>query len=52
MLCPECKKKAIVIDSRKCPTGEVYRRRVCKSCGHRFSTLECVVKFDNCTLRK
>lgn len=52
MLCPKCKGKAVVIDSRKYKTGEVYRRRKCTSCGCRFSTLECVVEFDMYTKRE
>ena len=38
MICPICKKRTRVIDSRS-RNGEVRRRRCCKK-GHRFSTLE------------
>lgn len=52
MDCPKCKGKAVVIDSRKYKTGEVYRRRRCTGCGCRFSTLEAVVKFETFTIQK
>ena len=52
MNCPRCGGKAVVVDSRKYPTGEVRRRRKCGSCGHRFSTLEAIVKFETYTMKK
>lgn len=52
MNCPKCNKKAVVVDSRKYKTGEVYRCRRCVSCGFRFSTIEAVVKFEMFTMRK
>jgi transcriptional regulator NrdR family protein len=39
MLCPKCKIKTTVIDSRS--DGEIVaRRRVCKKCGYKVHTLE------------
>lgn len=52
MNCPRCGGKAVVVDSRQYPTGEVRRRRKCGSCGHRFSTLEAIVKFETYTMKK
>lgn len=49
MLCPKCKGKAVVVDSRKHKTGDVYRRRECAACGFRFSTLECFVNLNQYT---
>lgn len=43
MICPECKSRTRIIDSR--PTNkDVRRRRKCRECGHRFSTIE--IRFD------
>lgn len=52
MNCPRCGGKAVVVDSRQYPTGEVRRRRKCGRCGHRFSTLEAIVKFETYTMKK
>lgn len=42
--CSNCNASgSIVIDSREIGTGK-KRRRECKSCGHRFTTLESVVR--------
>lgn len=39
MLCPNCKIKTKVIDSRS--NGEIVaRRRVCKQCGYKIHTME------------
>ena len=38
MICPRCESKTKVTHSRD--GGEVTRRRVCTSCGHRFKTRE------------
>lgn len=38
MLCPECGSTTKVTDSRY--RSKQYRRRLCKSCGHRFTTYE------------
>lgn len=47
MICPECGENTEVIDSRKRLAGmTVRRRRRCKDCGYRFSTIEAIVK-DN-----
>jgi transcriptional regulator NrdR family protein len=37
--CELCGSDSFVVDSR-CREGRVYRRRVCQTCGHRWSTLE------------
>ena len=54
MNCPECKKQNTkVVDSRRMDNIKaVYRRRICKDCGHRFTTLERVVftKKKRCVL--
>ena len=39
MKCPECDGPTKVIDSRKKPEY-LYRRRLCRACGARFSTKE------------
>ena len=39
MRCPKCMSRSRVIDSRR-QGGRVYRRRQCKGCGGRFSTVE------------
>ena len=39
MLCPKCHKKTEVLDSRQFE-DTTRRGRRCKSCGHRFRTLE------------
>lgn len=40
MNCPKCKSKTGIKDSRSWDGKKVYRRRFCKSCDHKFSTLE------------
>lgn len=40
MKCPKCGSPTAVLDTRD--KGEWERRRQCKSCGHRFSTVEIV----------
>jgi hypothetical protein len=42
MNCPKCGSKALVIDSRNSNPGK-RRRRECKECGWRFSTIETVL---------
>ena len=39
MTCPECGADTKVIDSRPCEDS-TYRRRKCRECGNRFSTIE------------
>jgi len=41
-LCPKCKGKTIVIDSRRNPKNQVRRRRKCIKCSNRFSTVEII----------
>ena len=52
MICPKCGGRAVVVDSRTYPTGEVRRRRECRRCAFRFSTLEAVVEFEAFTMQK
>lgn len=40
MKCPKCESKTKVMDSRLIEFNRVRRRRRCKECGYRFSTLE------------
>jgi len=41
MLCPQCKTKTKVIDSKQSSFISVWRRRrECKECGHKFTTYE------------
>lgn len=48
MLCPKCKSKTRVIDSRTSDT--TYRRRRCKNCNHTFTTKE--IECDIFAIRK
>jgi len=43
MLCPKCKSKTAVKDSRF-KQGSTVRRRSCDSCSHRFTTREVIQK--------
>ena len=45
MRCEECDALAHVIDSRGLTSGGVRRRRECRRCGARFTTIE--VKMDD-----
>ncbi len=40
MRCPKCGGDTAVIDSRLTTYNRIRRRRKCKECGYRFSTLE------------
>ena len=41
MLCPKCKSATAVCDTRfDVKENEVFRRRICKECGHDFYTIE------------
>ena len=41
MNCPECDHPTRVLESRRADAGAATRRRrVCSSCGHRFTTFE------------
>ena len=41
MVCPSCRSSTRVLESRRAPDGDtVRRRRVCPSCGRRFTTFE------------
>ena len=39
-MCPKCAADSRVYDSREQPDGSLLRRRECKECGLRFSTIE------------
>ena len=39
MTCPVCGGKNYVVDSRS-DVDAVYRKRICKECGHEFFTVE------------
>lgn len=43
MLCPKCKSKTSVKDSRF-KDGSTHRRRACMSCSHSFTTREVIEK--------
>ena len=43
MNCPTCKAETRVVDSRETREGQ-RRRRLCGSCGHRFSTREVLLE--------
>lgn len=48
MKCPKCQGNTYILESRNAKgrwTG-VRRRRECKECGHRFSTLETIAALD------
>jgi transcriptional regulator NrdR family protein len=41
MTCPVCGERTLIYDSRPDESGEsVRRRRKCRVCGHRFTTIE------------
>lgn len=44
--CPECHYRSRCVDSRPCEQG-IRRRRMCRKCGKRFTTLEVVVGIEN-----
>ena len=43
MICPYCAlNNDRVLDSRPLPDGRIRRRRICMSCGNRFTTYETI----------
>lgn len=40
MKCPKCGGKARTIDTRPKPDNTNWRRKQCRECGYRFSTVE------------
>lgn len=40
ILCPKCKERTNVYDSRISFEGTTRRKRLCPSCAHRFATIE------------
>ena len=51
MTCPKCDSPTEVINSRK-RDGTVVRRRLCSSCGFRFSTKEVITASRKVTFNK
>lgn len=52
MVCPHCSADDTkVVDSRSDPSGRVKRKRACRSCGGRFSTVEWI-SAENLQVRK
>ena len=46
MRCPDCGSAAtMVLETRRLADGKLRRRRGCKDCGSRFSTVETPVSF-------
>jgi len=39
-LCPKCRSKTKVYDSRTTPSENILRHRECMKCGFRFKTIE------------
>ena len=53
MMCPKCGSvHSEVIDSRLSPNNSTRRRRWCKDCGIRFSTVEIIVEEHEATKEK
>ena len=44
MICPKCKSKSKVCDSRPTEDGTIRRRRECLKCSHRYATTEVLVE--------
>lgn len=40
MRCMKCSGTTACTDSREREVGKIRRRRICKNCGYRFSTIE------------
>ena len=51
MTCPQCGGETFIINSRK-TCDNVRRRRVCRECGHRFSTTEIEIDLLNKLTKK
>ena len=46
MRCVDCNShETMVLETRRLPDGKLRRRRGCKECGARFSTVEVPVRF-------
>jgi transcriptional regulator NrdR family protein len=41
-ICPKCSTDSAVLDSRPKADGVIKRRRKCKGCGYRWSTVEII----------
>lgn len=51
MTCPQCGGETFITNSRK-TCDNVRRRRVCRECGHRFSTTEIEIDLLNKLTKK
>ncbi len=40
MKCPKCKAKTRILDTSRLIDTTLWRRRICKTCAHEFSTKE------------
>lgn len=46
MMCPNCGCWSTVLETREKTDGSKRRRRECPECGHRFSTIEQIIRED------
>lgn len=51
MNCPKCRSETRVVDSRM-NEDSIRRRRECRECGHRFSTMEVDVNYYATTMER
>lgn len=42
MRCPECGGNTTVLETRTLFSEEIRRRRICRDCGYRFTTIETI----------
>lgn len=47
MICPKCKSKSKVYDSRPTKDGTIRRHRKCLKCNHRYATIEVSADIKN-----
>lgn len=52
ILCPKCKERTNVYDSRISFEGTTRRKRLCPACSHRFATIEILDRGRPLTTRK
>lgn len=45
--CPECEGKTKTVEMARANTDEIYRKKECLSCGHKFYTVEFIVNATN-----
>ena len=46
LTCPHCRRAASGVVETRSHDNKIYRRRACRACGERFTTLEQVVGTD------